>query len=46
MRDGDGSEISVTVYADENNRVLELELIKWAEAPISRPDWTTFKVTY
>ena len=46
MRDIDGADISVTVYADENDRLLELELVKWAEGPVENPDWRTFKLTY
>lgn len=46
MEDRDGDEISVAIYADENNRLLELEQIKWGEKPLVRPDWSTFRVQY
>lgn len=29
MFDGDGAELSVMLHADENGRLLELELIRW-----------------
>lgn len=42
VRDGDGARVDVVLHADENNRVLELELIKWGEAPIVGVDWSSF----
>jgi hypothetical protein len=46
MFDADGAELSVTLYADENNRLLELELVKLAETDIVAPNWETFRVLY
>lgn len=46
VTDSDGAELSVSLYADENNRVLELELLKWGDALIQKPNWDTFKVSY
>lgn len=46
MMDNDGAEISVLLHADENDRVLELEFIKWGEEQIVAPDWKTFQVLY
>lgn len=46
VNDSDGKEVSVSLYADENNRLLELELIKWGEGPLISPDWNSFRVKY
>ena len=46
LKDSDDTDISVLLHADENDRVLELELIKWGEARIVGPNWETFKVLY
>jgi hypothetical protein len=46
MRDSDGTAITVSVYADENDRVLELEFVKWGDGPIVKPDWATFRLKY
>ncbi len=46
MFDTDGAELSVTLYADENNRLLELELVKLSENEIVSPKWETFRVLY
>ncbi len=46
VNDIDGAEMAVTLYADENHRLLELELVKWDETSIIKPDWSTFRVLY
>lgn len=46
VRDCDGAEISVSIYADQNHRLLELELVKWGNAQLVKPDWNTFFVKY
>lgn len=46
IKDSDGDEVSVVIYADTNNRLLELELIKWGKKPLVQPDWSTFEVQY
>lgn len=46
LRDGDGEKVEVTLYADENDRPLEVELLKWGEEPLRKPDWATFSVAY
>lgn len=43
MRDADGTEISVILYADENNRLLELELLRWGEGNLQAPNFGTLK---
>lgn len=42
--DADGSEISIILYADEEDHLLELELIRWDEGPIQAPNLATLKV--
>lgn len=44
--DQDGAEVSVYVYADENNRLLELEFVKWADDPVKALQWDSFKLAY
>jgi hypothetical protein len=42
--DRDGETLSFDLFADENERLLELELIRWAGGPLIEPDWDTFKL--
>ena len=42
--DEDGSKVEVWLYADENNRILEIELNKWDGAPLKRVNWENFLV--
>jgi hypothetical protein len=44
MLDGDRAELSVLVHADENDRLLELEFIRWGEGDLIGPDWDTLKL--
>jgi hypothetical protein len=39
--DRDGAELAFDVYADQDNRLLELELIRWGEGEPIDPDWST-----
>ena len=43
-RDLDGAKLSVVLYADENHRLLELELIRFDPGSVRGPDWTTLEV--
>jgi hypothetical protein len=36
LQDKDGASITVILYADENGRLFELELIRWGMATLSR----------
>lgn len=42
--DLDGAELTLVLYADECNRLLELELIRWDEKDVSGPRWESLKV--
>jgi hypothetical protein len=44
--DEDGVDISVCVYADENDRLLELEFVKWGDAPVKSLNWDSFQILY
>lgn len=44
MLDADGAEISVMLYADENNRLFELEFIRWADGGLRQPQWATLTI--
>ena len=46
MADADGTEISVNLYADENHRIFELELIRWGAGPLLNPNWNSFRIQY
>ena len=39
-----GADISVLLYAGENDRLLELEYIRWDGQPILRPSLSTLQV--
>lgn len=42
--DKDGYELSVLLHADENDRLLELEFIRWDSDDVISPQWDTLKV--
>lgn len=42
--DQDGSELTVLLHADENERLLELEIIRFDEAEVIGPDWSTLSI--
>jgi hypothetical protein len=44
MLDRDGDELSVLLYADENDRLLELEFIRWDSKDVIGPSWDTLKL--
>lgn len=44
LLDKDGARISFDVYADENGRLLELELVRWDGGDLIDPDWSTLKL--
>lgn len=44
MLDYDGNELSVLLYADENDRLLELEFIRWDSSELLGPCWDTLKL--
>ncbi len=46
LKDTDGTLLTVSIHADQNDRVLELELIKWENRRIVAPDWSTLQVKY
>ncbi|AWF81251.1 hypothetical protein BTJ40_10715 [Microbulbifer sp. A4B17] len=39
LTDEDGGELSVLLYADENDRLLELEIIRWDGNDLINPNW-------
>lgn len=41
--DRDGSELSVLLHADENGRLLEMELVRFDEGRVLEPDWSTLR---
>lgn len=42
--DSDGIELSVLLHADENGRLLELELIRWDSDDLLGPRWETLRL--
>lgn len=46
MCDVDGAELSVCLYADENDRLLELEIIRWDSRDLQNPQWSTLEFLY
>jgi hypothetical protein len=45
VRDADGEHLSIALYADQNDRLFELEFIRFAEGTLISPDWSTLSVT-
>jgi|JRYI01.1.fsa_nt_gb hypothetical protein len=43
LLDKDKTKLSFDLFADENDRLLELELIRWGEGDLIDPDWETLK---
>ena len=43
-RDRDGTELTVVLHADENGRLLELEVIRWDDGDVIGPDWGTLRL--
>lgn len=43
-KDSDGAELSVQLYADENKRLLELELIRRDSTDLLGPGWATLQL--
>jgi hypothetical protein len=44
LQDMDGTSVSVDLFADENNRLLEMELIRWGNGNLQKPDWATLSL--
>lgn len=44
VQDRDGSELSVLLHADENGRLLELEIIRFDQGEVIGPDWSTLRL--
>ncbi len=47
VKDKDGATLTVLLFADENNRLLELELIRWSEKDeaIIEPQWESLIIS-
>jgi hypothetical protein len=41
--DADGAKLSVVLAEDENGRLYELQLIRYAQGAVLGPDWTTLR---
>lgn len=44
VEDRDGCELSVLLHADENGRLLELELVRFDEGKVLGPVWSTLRL--
>jgi hypothetical protein len=44
VKDRDGEELTVLLHADENGRLLELELIRFDASDVLGPDWSTLQL--
>ena len=44
VRDHDGADLSVLLHADENGRLLELELVRFNDGDVVEPDWSTLQL--
>jgi hypothetical protein len=45
MKDSDGADLQVILYADEQGHLLELEIIRWMGGPLRSPNWNSFRIT-
>lgn len=45
VMDRDGADMSVCIYADQNDRLLEFEIIRYEEGDVLEPQWQTFQIT-
>jgi hypothetical protein len=43
LRDEDGTQLDVILYVDKNDRLFELEIIRWGEGAVIRPDLASLK---
>ena len=44
MMDSDKSVLHVALYADENDRLLEMEIVRWAGGRVLAPEWSSFRL--
>jgi len=44
LLDRDGTRVGLLLFADQNGRLLELELIRWGDGDLIDPDWKTLKL--
>jgi hypothetical protein len=44
LLDEDGTKLSFDLFADENDRLLELELIRWGDGGLMGPKWETLQL--
>lgn len=43
-KDGDGAHLNVILFTDLNDRLYELEIVRFEAGPIVGPDWTTLQL--
>jgi hypothetical protein len=44
LLDSDGAKLSFDLFADENGRLLEFELIRWGEGSLISPNWSSLRL--
>ena len=44
VQDSDGASVSVLLHQDENDRLYELELVRYDDGDLINPKWETLKV--
>ncbi|WP_146075477.1 DUF6984 family protein [Achromobacter xylosoxidans] len=44
LLDRDGTRVGLILFADKNDRLLELELIRWGDGDLIGPKWETLKL--
>jgi hypothetical protein len=44
LLDRDGASVWLILFADRNDRLLELELIRWGDGDLIDPNWETLKL--
>lgn len=43
VKDADGAEMEVLLFKDKNNRLYELEIVRYSDGPVMKPNWHTFR---
>ena len=44
LKDDDGTEMTASLYIDRNDRLYELEIIRWGDGPIIQPNLSSLRI--
>lgn len=46
LKDVDGAEVDALLFADPDERLFQLEFLRWADGPLQEPDWSTLRIVH